>query len=266
MLDGGGVVRTPRRMNRTPLTPVSLVRLATLVTVAPLAIAVAVGACGSSSSSSSPGTPVDGDASAADDADSVDASTAADTSVVDAKPDVDKSAPCAKTFGTALTASFGRLDGTVVAVLPPNDQACTAPNATHMIIQVSMGGAVYRMVVDVLSNQGSPDVLFDEIDAPLAAGAWAEGWHAGAALDYVTTLGVHSPAFTAMHQADIVAQITSEIDLGAHISVFATATSAEPDSAHLVHRNLTNADGAIVVRPDSATPHYMLIRFGEQVF
>jgi hypothetical protein len=185
---------------------------------------------------------------------------------VDAAADVDKSATCASTFGTALTAGFGRLDGTVTAVVPPNDQMCAAPNATHLVIQVKMGGAIYRMVVDVLSNVAPPDVYFYEMDAPLAAGAWADGWHAGDALDYVTTLGVHSTSFTAMKEADLVAKITSEIELGARISVFATNGSSEPDSAHLVHRNLTNQDGAIVIGPDSAQPHYMLLRFNEQTF
>ena len=186
---------------------------------------------------------------------------------VDAMPDaLDKSATCAATFGTGLTAAFGRLDGTVLAVVPPNDQACAAPNSTHLVIQLTMGGAAYRLVVDVLSNQGSPDVDFFELDAPLAAGAWAEGWHPGVALDYVTTLAVHAPQFAAMHEADLVAKITSEITLGAHLSVFATAGSTEPDSAHLVHRNLANQDGAIVIDPDGAHPHYLLMRFDEQTF
>jgi hypothetical protein len=128
-----------------------------------------------------------------------------------------------------------------------------------------MGGEAYRMVVDVLSDAGSPDVHFTELDAALVGPAWSDGWHAGMTLDYVTTLAVHSPQLTAMHEGDLVTKITSEIALGAHISIFATATSAEPDSAHLVHRNLTNADGAIVIAADSA-PHYLLMAFDEQTF
>src|SRR5450432_3613923 len=89
----------------------------------------------------------------------------------------DKAGPCASMFGTALTPAFGRIDGTVLAVVPPGDQACALPNATHLVVQVTMGGAAYRLVVDVLSNQGSPDVLLDELDAPLVGGAWTEGWH-----------------------------------------------------------------------------------------
>jgi len=195
---------------------------------------------------------------------SLDAADGSDAAPADAAADVDKAATCATTFGSALTNAFGRFDGTVVAVVPPDDQACALPNRTHLVIQVSMGGSVYRMVVDVLSNQGSPDVLFHEIDAPLAAGPWAEGWHTGVALDYVTTLSMHSAAFTAMHEADLVAKIASEIDIGAKISVFSTS-DGEPNSTHLVHRNATNADGAIVIHPDSA-PHYLLMRFDEQSF
>jgi hypothetical protein len=218
------------------------------------------------SCASSPPVAATGDGVGGDDA-AIEASgnSSSDAAVDMGAADVDKAETCAATFGTALTNAFGRLDGTVVAVVPPNDQACALPNSTHLVIQVRMNGAVYRMVVDVLSNRGSPDVLIDEIDAPLAAGVWAEGWHTNVALDYATTLGVHSGPFTAMHENDLVAKITSEIDLGAKISVFATS-AGEPNSAHLVHRNLTNADGAIVLHPDAATPHYVLLRFAEQTF
>jgi hypothetical protein len=205
--------------------------------------------------------------STAPDAAPSDASSAAstDASPPDATADVNKAAPCATAFGSSLTNAFGRFDGAVLAIVPPDDQACTLPNSTHLVIQVTTAGVAYRMVVDVLSSSGSPEVLFDELDAPLAAGAWAEGWHPGVVLDYVTTLGVHSPAFTAMLEANLVATISAEIELGDHISVFATS-DGEPNSAHLVHRNLTGQDGAIVVRPESASPHYMLMSFSDQTF
>lgn len=178
---------------------------------------------------------------------------------------VDKSLTCADTFGSALTPGFGRIDGTILAVVPPDDQACALPNSTHLVVQLTMGGQAYRLVVDVLSNQGSPDVWFDELDAPLAGGAWADGWHVPSQLDYVTDLHVASTAFTEMMEADLVAKITSELELGAKVSIFATAGTTEPNSAHLIHRNATNADGAIVIAPDTA-PHYLLLRFGEQTF
>jgi hypothetical protein len=218
-------------------------------------------ACGSGSNAVTPADPVD--ASGAD-AEVLDAP--ADTAIADAGADVDKALNCASTFGTALTPAFGRLDGTVVAVVPPKHPTCALPNSTHLVIQVSMGGAIYRLVVTALSTQGSPDVSLFELDAPLAAGAWAEGWHPGVALDYVTTLNVKSTSFTATVMSELVTKVTAEIDLGAHISVFATSGATEPNSAHLIHRNLPNADGAIVIHPESAQPHYLLFRFPQQSF
>jgi hypothetical protein len=192
--------------------------------------------------------------------------------VSDASDDVDKSATCvedAAAFGSALTSAFGRVDGTVVAVVPPGDEACALPNSTHLIIEVRMQGAIYRMVVDVLSNTSAADsgtdVFFYEEDAPLQAGAWAEGWYPGVVLDYAATMGLHSTQFAPMTEGDLVAKITSEIAIGAHVSVFATSGGGETNSAHLVHRNLANQDGAIVINPETA-PHYLLMRFAEDSF
>ncbi|HEX7604684.1 MAG TPA: hypothetical protein VF316_23860 [Polyangiaceae bacterium] len=227
----------------------------------PVLASSALLACGSGGNPGAPPDPVD--ASAADVAD-VDA--AADALIADAGADVDKASTCASTFGAALTPSFGRLDGTVVAVVQPKNPTCALPNSTHLVIQVAMGGATYRMVVDILSTQGSPDVAFFELDAPLAAGPWVEGWHTGVALDYVATLNVKSTSFVPVVTTELAAKISAEIDLGAHISVFATSGATEPHSAHLVHRNLPNADGAIVIHPDSAQPHYLLLRFPQQSF
>ncbi len=220
-----------------------------------------VGACGTSEPVDLPvlDRPEAGADPTADASSATDASDASDAAV-------DKSATCAAAFGENLTPAFGRIDGTVVAIVPPGDEACALPNSTHLVIQVMQSGLVYRMVVDVLSDQGSPDVLFEEMNAPLAGEAWAEGWHTDASLDYVTTLSTHSTSFTAMVEDDLVAKITSEIDLGSNISIYATATSSEPDSAHLVHRNLTHQDGAIVIGPDTAHPHYLLMHFDEQTF
>lgn len=190
---------------------------------------------------------------------------------VDASPDaapdaIDKSATCAPTFGNQLTNAFGRLDGTIVAVVPPNDQMCAEPNMTHLVVQMRMGGDVYRMVVDVLSSQGSPDVGFFELDAPLVGPAWGDGWHPGLALDYPSQLMVHATQFTPMKQADLVAKITSELELGAKLSVFATS-AGEPDSAHLIHRGkVASQDGAIVIGPDTASPHWLVMKFDENTF
>ncbi len=192
-----------------------------------------------------------------------------DSRVREDAPDAstDKARPCATTFGSALTNAFGRLDGTVLAVVPPDYQGCPMPNGTHLVLQVTMNNQAYRMVTNVLSDSGDPRVFFRELDAPLVGGPWAEGWHPGTQLDYVSMLHVTSTEFVPHDMPTTVDLVTAPIALGAKISVFATSSGgANAASAHLVHRNLPNADGAIVIGPDTATPHYLLFRFDEQAF
>ncbi|MBL0221030.1 MAG: hypothetical protein IPQ07_45085 [Myxococcales bacterium] len=198
-----------------------------------------------------------------------DVPAAPDAFVREDAPDAstDKARNCATVFGSSLTNAFGRLDGTVLAVVPPGDRSCPMPNGTHLVLQVMMGGQAYRMVTNVLSDQGPPNVYTRTFDAPLAGSAWAEGWHPGTPLDYVATLAVHSDSFTAHTMAETVAFVTDAIELDTRISVFATSSGgANASGAHLVHRNAPNADGAIVIGPETASPHYLLFRFDEQAF
>ncbi len=179
----------------------------------------------------------------------------------------DKARPCATVFGRSLTSGFGRLDGTVRAVVPPGHPSCPLPNGTHVVVQVTMNDEVYRMVVNVLSDQGPPNVYFRTLDAPLEGGAWIEGWHPGTPLDYVSTLHVTSDSFTSHDMAEMVELVAGPIELGAKISVFATSSGgSNAANAHLVHRNAANADGAIVIGPETASPRYLLFHFDEQQF
>lgn len=164
---------------------------------------------------------------------SIDDATA-DTSTADAS--VDKSKACASIFGDALTNAFGRLDGSILALVPRGHPTCAQPNATHLVLQ-ARGTCVVR------------------------------GWHESGPLDCVTTLGAKSASFAPHPKDELVATVTNELELGAHGSVFATSSGGtKADSAHLIRRDLTNADGAIVIRPDSASAHYLLFKFSDQVF
>jgi hypothetical protein len=178
---------------------------------------------------------------------------ACSASTAPASPDlaVDKAARCTDTFGTALTAPYGRLDGTVLAVVPPAHPTCPRPNGDHLVLEVMAGGAAYRMVMNV-------DVLTAEKRAPLDG--WADGWHGSVALDYVTTLGVHKADFAS---ADPTLFVTGRLALDAPVSVFASTSGG--DSAHLIHRNATDQDGAIVVDP-TGSPTYLLFAFTNQDF
>lgn len=185
-----------------------------------------------------------------------------------APPDlwVDKSAACADTFGRALTSGFGRLDGTVLAIVPPAHPSCFRSNNDHLVLEVLAGGAAYRMVVNVESDRpgADPRVRLAEITAPLPAPAFAEGWRNGLLLDYAKDLDQHAETFTPYAMDDLVARLTDLIPLGAPISVYASTSGG--DSAHLIHRNVARTDGAIVLDPTGAAPRWLLFAFSTQSF
>jgi hypothetical protein len=216
------------------------------------------------SSSVAPSTPV-GDAGreASVDSGALDAAAVGDASDA-GEAAVEKAKPCVGTFGQALgSVGFARFDGTVVAVLPPNDQACPEPNSTHLIVEMLFSGAVYRMVIDVDDSAAPGTIHGSTLGHGLIGGPWSDGWHA-VPLDYVTTFGMHLSDLPSESTASAVARITDALDLGAHVSVFATA-QGEADSAHLVHRNATNQDGAIVVDVEGS-PQWLLFAFSNQSF
>jgi hypothetical protein len=178
---------------------------------------------------------------------------------------IDKAANCASDFGEALTAGFGRIDGTVLAVVKPTDTQCPFPNDDHVVLQVMMGGAAYRMVINVQSDFGDPRVQFMNVDAALPTPAWADGWHTGVQLDYETTLGVHSDDFTPYDLAELSNLIADQIDLDEPVSVYADTSGGH--SAHKVHKNSgMNVDGAIVLDPTGASPRWLVFHFEDQVF
>lgn len=202
--------------------------------------------------------------------DTIDA-TAPDALAEDAAlvTDGGKDAACAATFGNALTNAFGRVDGTVLAIVEPGNTRCALPNSDHVIVQVTMNGAAYRMVVNVESSGTDPNIRIQSLDAPLPQPAFAEGWHPALTLDYATGLGVHSSdaAWQSHPLAAASARISDAITVGQPISIYATSSGGtRADSAHLIHRNGSSHDGAIVVDPTGPTPHWLLFSFANQTF
>lgn len=182
--------------------------------------------------------------------------------VEDSGPKLDGSC-VVPSFGDDLTEGFGRIDGVISAIQMPNDQTCSMPNRDHLILQVLMNGAVYRLVVNT-------DVKVLELDHALPAPAFAEGWHTGIGLDYAKDLGAASTSFTDPGDMNATVQkaIGAGLAVGDGVSVYATSGAGRPESAHLVHRNTSppNTDGAIVVHPDRATPKFVLFAFDDQTF
>ena len=173
---------------------------------------------------------------------------------------------CTKSFGSGLSPAHGRLDGYLVSIVAPTVHTCNGDDH-HVHLQVAAGGAVYDVAVNILSDQATGtagDVLVDELDAPLAGSEWIEGWHTPVALDYVITLGLHATAFTAKGPDELAAQLEQELAAVNHISVYGTGYG--PDGMHLIHRNKTNQDGALVLYPTTGAPRYIAFHFATQTF
>lgn len=219
-------------------------------------------ACSSAASSSDGGTTEADSATPEADAEADAAPAPGDAS--DAA--VDKAATCASSFGSALTKGFGRVDGTVVAIVKPTDTKCALPNDDHLVVQVRMNGAVYRMVVNVQSDRAGQDprVSYLEKDVALPAPAWSEGWHTGVSLDYVKDFGAKAADFAPFAMAELSDKVAAVIPLGAKVSVYSDTSGGA--STHLVHRNDGAKDGAIVLSPDGPTPRALLFRFSNQDF
>lgn len=182
--------------------------------------------------------------------------------------EIDKAKDCVdgeEDLGMGLTSAFGRLDGTVLAVVKPSDTGCYLPNGDHVVLQVLWGGLAYRMVINIQSSFGDPDVFYLVNDGGPEGLVWEEGWHPGLTFDYVADLGIHAGVFKQVPMAELADQIADEITLGQKVSVYGTS-DGYPSSAHKIHRNGGGHDGAIVLDPDSATPRVMLFHFANQSF
>lgn len=199
-----------------------------------------------------------------------DAPPSHDSGMADATMHVDDGTPtrvaCTGNFGTALssTPTFGRLDGFLVAIVPPGGGGCNA-DSSHVHLQVKMNNEVYDVAVDVTDGQtGIDDVHSATRDIALPGHvAWAEGWHTGILDDYIAD-GVHAPDLPLMTKAELTAALMSDLASANHISIYATTYGRT--GTHLVHRNGSGHDGLIVTEPLSAPVHARFLSFTNQAF
>ena len=164
--------------------------------------------------------------------------------------------PCTSNFGNAMTTAHGRLDGILVAVVDPSHHGCSS-DSTHVHLQIKSGGQIYDSAVNV---DGGFYLLHD---ITLPSIPWTDGWHAGEPFDY-THLGIHSTEFQSLSQSQLVPMVESELATANHVSVYMTGYNSS--GGHLVHRQGTNIDGAIVIDPLSPTSHALLFRFSTDSF
>jgi hypothetical protein len=169
--------------------------------------------------------------------------------------------PCVAPSGTVLAdGAFGRLDGLLVAIIPPGPRSvCNADN-DHVHLQIAVGSGVY----DIAVNVGS-DVHSLTFDHSLFGAPWLEGWHTGADVfvDY-GGLGIHSTTIPLSTPAALVGAITTDLAAANHVSIYATGYG--PQGADLVHWNGNRRDGLIVSQPLSATAHMRAFSFTAQTF
>lgn len=183
-----------------------------------------------------------------------DLSTPADLASLDGTP---MQGACTSTLGTGMSAAFGRLDGYVWAVVPASGTTC--PNdASHVHIQVKMSGSIYDLTVDNTSSN-----LMLEKDITLGGiQQWSEGWHTGVTFDYVAQ-GIHS-SDAWVSSSTIRSALETELANANHISIFTTGYSTS--GGHLIQRNTTNSDGAVIINPLSSTQHVFFFRFTTTTF
>jgi hypothetical protein len=166
---------------------------------------------------------------------------------------------CTNQFGSALTAVYGRLDGILVAVVPPGGRGCNA-DSDHVHLQVRMNGDIYDVAVNVGSTaQDDVHTTTRELTLP----TWSEGWHPGVLEDYVS-LGVHSTDIPLGTHTQNIADLMADLTTANHISVFGTGYG--PDGSHLIHRNGGGHDGLVVTEPLSTPAHARLFSFSSQTF
>lgn len=190
-----------------------------------------------------------------------------DTGLPDSGSGGPKDAKCTGTFGAGITGVHGRLDGTVLAVIPPSDFSCPMPNKDHVTLDIVMGGQAYRILVNVNSTVAlaDPRVQIYERNGALLGDPWSDGWHANASLDYVGDLGLNAGLFTPYDIGPLSDKIGAAIAVGEKISVYAQGFTTN-DGAHDVHRYGSSQDGAIVVGIDSGSPRWLLFHFSNQTF
>lgn len=169
---------------------------------------------------------------------------------------------CTNTFGSQLTAVHGRLDGLLVAVVPPGGRSCNG-DTDHVHLQVLVNGSVYDVAVNVHDNTGG-NVFFLARDGAAVTFEWVEGWHPNEHLSY-RDLGLTAGAFTAVPLSTLAQQLEHELAMVNHVSIFATGYG--PTGTHEVHyRDGVSLDGAIIARPLGSSARSLFFHFANQIF
>jgi hypothetical protein len=172
--------------------------------------------------------------------------------------------PSSQQTGALVDTKHGRLDGTLVYVLPTGGSSKCNGDESHVHLQVEVEGLVYDVAVDIGAT--GDEVGMDEQTLAVPGGTWAEGWHGAASLAY-PTLGLTSTAFPTASPADIASKVESLLQSTSKISIFCTGYTPQDNGCHDVHyEDGSGSDGAIVLDPTAPTSAVLFFRFEGQTF
>jgi hypothetical protein len=189
------------------------------------------------------------------------------TSSDDSGPPAMRNATCtplSAQTGTIVNSTHGRLDGTLVYVVPVGGSGKCNGDESHVHLQVEVTGLVYDVAVDIGSLPSDEVGLYTET-IPVPSGTWTEGWHATDDLSY-PSLSLSSTQFPIADPSAVASQVVALLDSVSKVSIFCEGYT-EGNGCHDVHYVNGNAeDGAIVLDPTSATSPVLFFRFQGQTF
>ncbi len=163
--------------------------------------------------------------------------------------------PCTGNFGGGLTKSFGRLDGILVAIVPPGSGGCNA-DRDHVHLQIEADGETYDVAINIDVRTGTRDLV-------MPGPAWSDGWKTGIPVKY-PMLDIHTDDLVDRTRDQLVAELMTELGTVNHISIFGIGYG--PEGAHNVHRNDFNQDGMVLTQPLSTPARARLFAFSTQTF
>ncbi len=172
--------------------------------------------------------------------------------------------PYSEMTGKAVDTSHGRMDGTLLYVLPMGGSSNCNGDDAHVHLQVQMNGSLYDVAIDIGSS--GDDVGWFEQTMTLPDGAWSEGWHGSDSLGY-SSLGLSSSAFTTVAPSGMGSKVEELLANTSKISIFCTGYTPEDNGCHDVHyQDGTSQDGAIALDPTSPTTPVLFFHFTDQSF
>lgn len=225
---------------------------------------LAIAACGDTASTDvSDAATSSGDGGSSPDDASMSDDGAPATSDAAAAPRNASCTPLSQQNGTAVSTSYGRLDGTLVFVVGIGQGRSCNGDDNHVHLQVEVSGEVYDVAVDIGATNDEVGLYETSIEVP--GGAWSEGWHGSDAFAY-PGLGVHSSSLPLEAPKQVGTELESLLTSTSKISIFCTGYS-QGNGCHDVHyTNGSGRDGAIVLDPTSTTSPVLFFRFSTQSF